>query len=99
MESFTLHGDKAVMSEVRLASWSPVNDLLAVVFDDGPLTLYRLSWQRLWMATPDRTVACLCWRPDGGVLAAGTADGFVTLYRVEDGSVVHKEKVVIGMFS
>lgn len=92
---FAVHVDKAVMSSVKLASWSPKHEMLAVAFADRPLSLYRLNWERLWTVSPEAvppgsSVSALCWAPEGAVLAAGLSNGTVILLNVEDASVVHR---------
>jgi anaphase-promoting complex subunit 4 len=68
--SFTQLIDKGTTTDVRLASWCPSMDLLALVTSDGQLALHRLNWQRLWSIAPDSPVTALCWQPDGKLLAA-----------------------------
>lgn len=92
---FVVHVDKAMMSKVMLASWSPKHELLAVVFSDKPMSLYRLNWEKLWNVSPDiipadTFVSALCSSPDGSLLAAGLSNGSTVLLNVEDGAVVHR---------
>ncbi|GLC57497.1 hypothetical protein PLESTB_001233600 [Pleodorina starrii] len=81
--AFTVLYEKALSQQVVLGCWCPTMDLLALVSDDGQLGVYRLEWQKLWVACPDTPITALCWRPDGKVLASGHRHGAVSLYNVE----------------
>ena len=63
--SFTVLHEHSLSQDVMMGSWCPTMDLLALLMDDGQLVLYRLEWQRLWLACPDVPVTAMCWRPDG----------------------------------
>ena len=64
--SFTmLHEKQMTSSEVVLASWCPTMDLLSILTDDNQLTVYRLDFQRVWIACPETPITALAWRPDG----------------------------------
>ena len=64
--SFTMLHDKQMSSsEVVLASWCPTMDLLSILTDDNQLTVYRLDFQRVWIACPDKPITAIAWRPDG----------------------------------
>ena len=64
--SFTMLHDKQMSSsEVVLASWCPTMDLLSILTDDNQLTVYRLDFQRVWIACPETPITALAWRPDG----------------------------------
>ena len=64
--SFTLLYDKQLSSsEVVLATWCPTMDLLAVLTEDNQLSVYRLDFQRVWVACPDVPITALTWKPDG----------------------------------
>lgn len=102
---FVVHVDKAVISKVMLSSWSPKHELLAVVFMDKPMSLYRLNWERLWTVSPDTvpsgiSISALCWSPDGLLLTVGLSSGSIVLLNVENASVVHRyaqtSSVLIG---
>ncbi|GIL72249.1 hypothetical protein Vretifemale_2622, partial [Volvox reticuliferus] len=81
--AFTVLYEKALSQQVLLGCWCPTMDLLALVSDDGQLSVHRLEWQKLWVACPDTPITALCWRPDGKVLATGHRHGAVSLYNVE----------------
>ena len=42
--------EKSTDQEVSLMVWSPKMDILALAFDTGCLSLYRLQWQKIWTA-------------------------------------------------
>lgn len=94
--SFTELADKALTADVKIASWCPTMDLLALSTADGQLCLHRLNWQRLWAVSPESAVTSLCWRPDGKVLACGYEDGFISLLDVENGETMQRGKMVAG---
>ncbi|KXZ44356.1 hypothetical protein GPECTOR_69g449 [Gonium pectorale] len=81
--AFSVLHEKALSQQVVLGCWCPTMDLLALVSDDGQLSVHRLEWQKLWVACPDAPITALCWRPDGKVLATGHRHGAVSLYDVE----------------
>lgn len=65
-ESFTmLHEKQMPSSEVVLACWCPTMDLLSILTDDNQLTVYRLDFQRVWIACPDLLITAIAWSPDG----------------------------------
>ncbi|GFH31620.1 uncharacterized protein HaLaN_30697, partial [Haematococcus lacustris] len=82
--AFTLLHDTPLTHQVVGGSWCPCMDLLALVTEDGQLSVQRLDAQRLWSTQLDlNTLTSLCWQPEGKVLAAAGSDGRVTLYDVE----------------
>ncbi|GFH22584.1 uncharacterized protein HaLaN_20068, partial [Haematococcus lacustris] len=82
--AFTLLHDTPLTHQVVGGSWCPCMDLLALVTEDGQLSVQRLDAQRLWSTQLDlHTLTSLCWQPEGKVLAAAGSDGRVTLYDVE----------------
>ncbi|KAL6753798.1 anaphase-promoting complex, cyclosome, subunit 4-domain-containing protein [Haematococcus lacustris] len=87
--AFTLLHDTPLTHQVVGGSWCPCMDLLALVTEDGQLSIQRLDAQRLWSTQLDlHTLTSLCWQPEGKVLAAAGSDGRVTLYDVERCSVL-----------
>lgn len=93
---FTQLADKALTADVKIATWCPTMDLLALSTADGQLCLHRLNWQRLWAVSPESAVTSLCWRPDGKVLACGYEDGYISLLDVENGETMQRGKMVAG---
>lgn len=64
--SFTLlHNKQLSSAEVVLACWCPAMDLLAVLTDDNQLSVYRLDFQKVWIACPEVPITAMCWKPDG----------------------------------
>ncbi|CAG0881235.1 unnamed protein product [Cyprideis torosa] len=64
--------EERTLPGLELLAWSPVRDLLAVSFQNGKLSLYRLNLSRVWTKAPPiegAKVTKLSWRPDGKVLA------------------------------
>ena len=96
-QSFTQLADKSLTADIKIATWCPTMDLLALATADGQLCLHRLNWQRLWAVSPESAVTSLCWRPDGKVLACGHDDGFISLLNVENGEAQQRGKMVAGM--
>lgn len=94
---FTQLVDKALTADVKIATWCPTMDLLALSTADGQLCLHRLNWQKLWAVSPESAVTSLCWRPDGKVLACGYEDGFISLLDVENGDTMQRGKMVAGV--
>lgn len=93
---FTQLADKGLTADVKIATWCPTMDLLALSTADGQLCLHRLNWQRLWAVSPESPVTSLCWRPDGKVLACGYEDGYISLLDVENGETMQRGKMVAG---
>lgn len=78
--------ERTTEQEVLLLLWSPKMDILALAFQSGEVSLYRLQWQKVWTAPPpDEEVRCtsLCWRPDGKLLASGYATGRLDIRHIE----------------
>ena len=65
-QSFAVLEERPLAALVVLGRWCPSMDLLALVTDDGQLTVHRLDWHKLWLACPGVAVTMMCWRPDGG---------------------------------
>lgn len=63
--AFSVLHDGPITSEAVMGCWCPTMDLLALVTQDGQLSIHRLSWQKLWTASLDNPVTAMCWRPDG----------------------------------
>lgn len=97
-QHFTQLADKSLTADIKIATWCPTMDLLALATADGQLCLHRLNWQRLWAISPESTVTSLCWRPDGKVLACGHEDGFISLLNVENGEAQQRGKMVAGLY-
>ena len=95
-EHFTQLADKSLTADIKIATWCPTMDLLALSTADGQLCLHRLNWQRLWAVSPESPVTSLCWRPDGKVLACGYEDGYISLLDVENGETMQRGKMVAG---
>ena len=74
---------KGLSGEVVAMEWCPTMDLLAIATSDSQVSVYRVTWQRLFAISTSQPVHCVAWRPDGQQLAVGTADGAVALYNVE----------------
>jgi len=47
---FSVELQRGLSNRVRTAKWCPTMDLLAVVLEDGTMSLHRAmnNWQRLW---------------------------------------------------
>jgi len=88
--------------EVSLLVWSPKMDILALSLSTGAVSLYRLQWQRVWVAPPPGE-GCLCtalaWRPDGKLLAAGDSEGVLTIRHIESAVGIHTEQLDSGVVS
>ncbi|GBF88198.1 hypothetical protein Rsub_00910 [Raphidocelis subcapitata] len=87
-----LQDSTPLTSEVVLCSWCPTMDLCAVLAADGQLRLHRMNWQLLWAVVPDAQITAVAWRPDGRRLAAGHADGSISLFDIESGEVCSRRK-------
>ena len=90
--------EKSTDQEVSLMVWSPKMDILALAFDTGCLSLYRLQWQKIWTAEGSVegegvVVRALAWRPDGKLLAAGDSDGLLTIRHIEASTALHTEQL------
>ncbi|XP_043462113.1 anaphase-promoting complex subunit 4 [Leptopilina heterotoma] len=86
--------ERQVSTEITLMRWSPKMDLLALANVKGEVTLHRLTFQRVWLLSPQDEsglVENICWRPDGKLLAV-TYKESKTLYLVdvENKNIVHK---------
>ena len=86
-QSFSVLADGTLSAAVRLAVWSPVMDLLALLTLDGQVSLHRLTLMRLWTATPPSAVSAMCWSPDGRQLVLGCVTGAVSFLDVEAGDI------------
>ncbi|XP_017891268.2 anaphase-promoting complex subunit 4 isoform X3 [Ceratina calcarata] len=89
--------ERQLPAEVTRMQWSPKMDLLAVANAKGEVTLHRLTWQRVWLLSPQEepdTVANLAWRPDGKLLAiCYETSKSMCLVDIENKNIVHKTKL------
>eukprot|EP00882_Tetradesmus_deserticola_P027458 GHRQ01030401.1.p1 GENE.GHRQ01030401.1~~GHRQ01030401.1.p1 ORF type:complete len:159 (-),score=28.72 GHRQ01030401.1:246-722(-) len=86
--AFTITTELALSSDIPIACWCPTMDLCAVVSADGQLHLHRMDWQLLWAVSPEALVTAVTWRPDGKEIAAGHANGAISILDVETGGHV-----------
>ncbi|WIA35226.1 hypothetical protein OEZ86_003688 [Tetradesmus obliquus] len=91
--AFTITTEKALSSDVSIACWCPTMDLCAVLSADGQLQLHRMDWQLLWAVSPEALITAVAWRPDGKQIAAGHANGAISVLDVETGDTVSSHKV------
>jgi anaphase-promoting complex subunit 4 len=83
--AFTITTELALSSDISIACWCPTMDLCAVVSADGQLHLHRMDWQLLWAVSPEALITAVTWRPDGKEIAAGHANGAISILNVETG--------------
>ncbi|XP_043267357.1 anaphase-promoting complex subunit 4 [Venturia canescens] len=88
--------ERQLPAEVTIMRWSPKMDLLAIANKKGEVALHRLTWQRVWLLSPqdetDDTVANLAWRPDGKLLAISyTNSKNLCLIDIENKNIIHKK--------
>jgi WD40 repeat protein len=83
--AFTITTELALSSDISIACWCPTMDLCAVVSADGQLHLHRMDWQLLWAVSPEALITAVTWRPDGKEIAAGHANGAISILDVETG--------------
>ncbi|ORX98889.1 hypothetical protein K493DRAFT_299660 [Basidiobolus meristosporus CBS 931.73] len=91
-KTFTPLGQKRLPEAVCFYSWCPTMDLIALITYTGELSLWRLSWQKVWSVshTGESKPTALTWRPDGKVLAVGYPNCTVSLYDVSSAQILHK---------
>lgn len=89
--------ERQLSAEVTTMLWSPKMDLLAVSNVKGEVVLHRLTWQRVWLLSPQDesdTTAHLAWRPDGKLLAVCyETSKLLCLVDVETKNIIHKTKL------
>jgi len=86
-----LHQRTLPLDTVCVAAWSPVADLLALVFAPASVVILRLNWELVGVWRPSEAsagdsipkVTCLCWSPHEPRLLLGQSDGTLTLLSVE----------------
>ena len=85
---------KGLPNDMLAMEWCPTMDLLALIMSDSQILVHRVTWQRLFAIScvDEPPVRCLAWRPDGKHLAAGHADGSVTIYDVENGEQLSRHR-------
>ena len=86
--SFSVLVEKKTWQAVERTEWSPAMDLLAVLTQDGQLTLHRLNWQKLWTAAFEASAVDVCWKPNGKAIAVGHVNGNVSILDVENGDLM-----------
>lgn len=89
--------ERQLPAEVTTMLWSPKMDLLAISNVKGEVVLHRLTWQRVWLLSPQDesdTVVHLAWRPDGKLLAVCyEISKLLCLVDVETKNIIHKTKL------
>ncbi|XP_043255797.1 anaphase-promoting complex subunit 4 [Colletes gigas] len=89
--------ERQLPAEVTKMQWSPKMDLLAIANVKGEVTLHRLTWQRVWLLSPQEesdTLVNLAWRPDGKLLAVCyEASKVVCLVDIENKNIIHRTKL------
>lgn len=94
--AFGVYATKATSNRVTLLKWSPIHKLVALVFEDVPLTLYRLPWKRVWSCHTTLPPKALCWSPNGEVLVVGFGDGSIQGLSKETGIGLFTLSVMAG---
>ncbi|KOX76684.1 Anaphase-promoting complex subunit 4 [Melipona quadrifasciata] len=91
--------ERQLLAEVTRMQWSPKMDLLAIANVKGEVTLHRLTWQRVWLLSPQEesdTVVNLAWRPDGKLLAiCYESSKLVCLVDIENKNIIHRIKLML----
>ncbi|XP_043584767.1 anaphase-promoting complex subunit 4 isoform X1 [Bombus pyrosoma] len=91
--------ERQLLVEVTRMQWSPKMDLLAIANVKGEVTLHRLTWQRVWLLSPQEesdTIANLAWRPDGKLLAiCYEVSKLVCLVDIENKNIIHRTKLML----
>lgn len=89
--------ERQLPAEVTMMRWSPKMDLLAVANVKGEVALHRLTWQRVWLLSPQNesdTTVNLAWRPDGKLLAVCyECTKLLCLVDIENKNIIHKVKL------
>ncbi|KAK2580154.1 hypothetical protein KPH14_012426 [Odynerus spinipes] len=89
--------ERQLPAEVTIMRWSPKMDLLAVANVKGEVALHRLTWQRVWLLSPQNesdTSVNLAWRPDGKLLAVCyECTKLLCLVDIENKNIIHKVKL------
>ncbi|KYM97664.1 PREDICTED: anaphase-promoting complex subunit 4 [Cyphomyrmex costatus] len=89
--------ERQLPAEVTAMLWSPKMDLLAISNVKGEVVLHRLTWQRVWLLSPQDEsdiTAHLAWRPDGKLLAVCyEISKLLCLVDVETKNIIHKIKL------
>lgn len=89
--------ERQLLVETTIMRWSPKMDLLAIANQKGEVALHRLTWQRVWLLSPQDesdTVANLAWRPDGKLLAVSYKETrMLCLVDIENKNIVHKTQL------
>ncbi|XP_070155130.1 anaphase-promoting complex subunit 4 isoform X2 [Polyergus mexicanus] len=89
--------ERQLPAEVTTMLWSPKMDLLAISNVKGEVVLHRLTWQRVWLLSPQDesdTIVHLAWRPDGKLLAVCyEISKLLCLVDVETKNIIHKTKL------
>lgn len=87
--------ERSLTTELTLMKWSPKMDLLAVANKKGEVGLHRITWQRVWLLTPQDEageVSSMAWRPDGKLLAVTYENSRqLHLIDIENKSILHKK--------
>ncbi|XP_015607666.1 anaphase-promoting complex subunit 4 [Cephus cinctus] len=89
--------ERQLPAQVTIMRWSPKMDLLAIANIKGEVALHRLTWQRVWLLSPQDesdTVINLAWRPDGKLLAVFYKESrLLHLVDIENKNIVHKTQL------
>nr|XP_050868144.1 anaphase-promoting complex subunit 4 isoform X1 [Vespula vulgaris] len=86
--------ERQLPAEVTIMRWSPKMDLLAVANVKGEVALHRLTWQRVWLLSPQNesdTSVNLAWRPNGKLLAVCyMCSKLFCLVDIENKNIIYK---------
>ena len=91
--------ERQLPAEVTRMQWSPKMDLLAIANIKGEVTLHRLTWQRVWLLSPQEeadSVVNLAWRPDGKFLAVCyETSKVICLVDIENKNIIQRTKLAL----
>ncbi|KAI4477884.1 hypothetical protein M0804_012364 [Polistes exclamans] len=91
--------ERQLPTEITIMKWSPKMDLLAVANVKGEVALHRLTWQRVWLLSPQNesdTSVNLTWRPDGKLLAVCyECSKLFCLVDIENKNIIYKVQLSI----
>lgn len=77
------HDPQCMRRNIKTCAWCPARDVLAIAFEDGDLSLYRL-WEEACVLEENVNQDKIVWSPNGKLVAfMDSSSGDCTIYDIQ----------------